>query len=68
MPDSWNRWQERVLSELEENRRDHNKLFDALTECKIELAMLKVKSGVWGAVAGFIPVAIVSVWFLLSGC
>lgn len=35
-----------------------NLLQEAIPGLRVEIAMLKVKSGLWGAVAGFLPVAL----------
>jgi hypothetical protein len=33
---------------------------------RIEIAMLKVKAGTWGAIAGLIPGALAALWMLLK--
>lgn len=54
----WNEYQKLVLNELER----HNKLIESirydLSDIKTEIAMLKVKSGLWGMVGAAIPVGI----------
>ena len=62
---SWNEWGKHVLLELEENKRDHREIEKVLRSIKVEIAMLKVKSGIWGFVAGFIPVALAMIIKLL---
>ena len=42
-------------------------LADEVTKLREEVAGLKVKSGVWGGVAGIVPAAIAIVWSLLKG-
>jgi hypothetical protein len=68
----WDSYQKLVLAKLE----DHSGLLDLLskevselrnkdiTELKVEIAMLKIKAGMWGAAAGMIPagVAVALVW------
>ncbi len=44
-----------VLSEVRENRGEIRKLAD-------DVATLKVKSGVWGFIAGAIPVSMAGIW------
>ena len=40
-------------------------LDERVTLCRVDIAGLKVKSGIWGAIAGMIPAAIaVSMWVL----
>lgn len=46
-----NQFQEHILSRLE-------KIDGHIMEIKIEIATLKVKSGVWGAVGAMIPIMI----------
>lgn len=43
-----------------------NDVSDRVGKIKVEVAMLKVKSGLWGAAAGMIPVAIVMVMMYLK--
>jgi len=54
----WTEWSKHVLKELE--RLDH--CTTALnTECakvRVEIAILKVKAGIWGVVGGAIPVVV----------
>ena len=61
----WDEWGRHVLQEL---RRHHGSLDDiekAINKIYVEIAMLKVKSGAWGALGGAIPVLIaLGVWLL----
>lgn len=64
--DSWAQWSKYVLAEL----KRINEAIDALdvkidrikdeqiSQLKIEIAMLKVKAGVWGLLGGALPVII----------
>jgi hypothetical protein len=54
----WNEWSRHVLKELERLNTNYENLQEEISLVKIEIAMLKVKAGVWGLVAGAIPVAI----------
>ena len=54
----WSEWSRHVLSELERLNKCYESLDKKLNNVAIEIAMLKVKSGIWGLVAGAIPVAI----------
>jgi hypothetical protein len=64
--DNWQTWSKFVLTDLERLRAQIAELdtkFDSLkddqiSKLKIEIAMLKVKSGVWGSIGGLIPVVI----------
>jgi len=72
----WNDYQKLVLNKLDDHS---NSLEDLNKEVKsiritdvpnlqVEIAMLKIKAGIWGAVAGAIPaaLAVVYVWLQYS--
>lgn len=46
------------MSTLEQHEKKLESMSETLTEIKVELGMLKVKSGVWGIVGGVIPMAL----------
>lgn len=54
----WNEYQKLVLHELQAHTKELEKIQTEIKNIHIELATLKVKSGVWGLVAGTVPVAI----------
>lgn len=54
----WNEYEKLVLHELQEHTKELEKLRDDIRKIHIDLAGLKVKSGVWGLIAGSIPVII----------
>jgi len=65
------RQQETMSSKLDTIRVEFHARLQAIVETEIgqmrvEVAMLKVKAGVWGAIAGFIPVALTLAYFLLN--
>ena len=62
----WKEWSKYVLKELERLNECYKKLDDKVDSVRREIAVLKVKSGIWGAVAGMIPVAVLVVLFLLN--
>ncbi len=53
MADSWSAWGKHVLLELERLNDEHEELRKEHDKSKREIAVLQVKAGVWGAVAGF---------------
>ena len=64
-PNDWKEWSKFVLAELqrlsnqsETTNTSIDKLVTKLGEVRIEVGMLKVKSGIWGLCGGLIPVAI----------
>ena len=62
---SWFAWSKHVLMQLESDAKCMREIKIELTAIKIEIAQLKVKSGVWGLIGGAIPVGIgLAVWFI----
>lgn len=65
-PDSWEEWSQYVLKELKRLNDCYEALrgelialrVNDLPEIKTEIALLKLKAGVWGAVGATIPVLI----------
>lgn len=63
-PDSngWNEWSKYVLNELKRLNDSVDKLTQEVGEMKsefrTEIALLKLKSGLWGLAGGAVPVAI----------
>jgi hypothetical protein len=54
----WGEWSKYVLKELERLNENYNSLSDKLDKLNVDLVTLKVKAGIWGAIAGSIPVVI----------
>jgi hypothetical protein len=71
---TWQEYSKLILAELErmsmEIARLNAKLdafrSDDIANVKVELAMLKVKAGMWGAVAGAIPTIAALLFWLMS--
>jgi hypothetical protein len=55
---SWRRYVLKALEDIREEQRKHGKLLEDL---KLELAVLKVKAGFWGSLAGVATATIVLV-------
>ena len=66
-PNGWTEWSKYVLKALEANEKDHEKIMAILNEQNKQLAMLQVKSGVWGFAAGAIPSVLLLVAWLTGG-
>lgn len=54
----WGVYQKLVLKELEAHGLELGRLHEELILMRIEVARLKTKAGVWGMLAGLIPVII----------
>jgi hypothetical protein len=77
MDDSWNEYRRLILSELEridkqvKSNADHidgevKTLLDFISQLRTDVEMLKVKAGVWGFLAGFIPAAAAALYVATS--
>jgi len=69
----WNEYKLLVLDQIEKVCRQVGELerkvdamrADDITAVKVEIALLKQKAGLWGAIAGLIPGALAAlVWYL----
>lgn len=61
----WNEWSRYVLKELERLNHNYEQLDGRISKIQVDIGMLKVKAGVWGALAGGIPSIIAIVITLL---
>lgn len=62
----WNEWSRHVLAELERLNGGYESINDQLRKIHIEIAMLKVKSGMWGALGGCVPVLIMALVYIMT--
>ena len=60
----WDEYKRLVMNELEDLGSKFDKMQEDITTMREEVASLKVKSGIWGAIAGLIPTVILLVYFL----
>ena len=64
-PDGWGEWSRYVLKTLERLDEDIKELTDTIGGMRRDVVMLQVKSGIWGALGGMIPVIVgLGIWFL----
>lgn len=63
----WSRWENYVIEKLKSLERSHQSLLEELHKIEIQIAMLKVKSGLWGAAGAAIPIVGLILFELLSG-
>ena len=77
MSDDWQEWKNVILIDLKDLKSgaievrkklesDHNTLMTELRKVHIELATLKIKASVWGAVAGMVPTIAALMFWLVS--
>jgi hypothetical protein len=64
-PDGWHQWAKFVLAELERLNSCYEQTRKNIEEIKVAVAQLQIKAGIFGAIGGFIPVALVIILQLL---
>ena len=63
--DSWFAWSKHVLMQLEEYSKCIHQIKRDVTDIKVEIAKLKIKASIWGAIGGEIPVVVaIGIWIL----
>ena len=62
----WENLGSHVLAELKRINTAYEKLDEKLDKAMIEIAGLKIKSGIWGLIAGAIPVIIGLILYLFK--
>ena len=62
----WDEWSKHVLMELERLNTCMMNIDNDLRKLSIEIAMLKVKAGVWGVIGGSIPAIVALAYFLIK--
>ena len=63
---NWSEYQKLVLAELERHGSLISEIDEKIGNLRVEIAMLKVKSGIWGAAAGLVSVMVFLLYQLLS--
>lgn len=62
----WSEWSKYVLKELERMHDWLNEIEKKVNSQRVEIAMLQVKAGLWGALGGIIPLLVLLGLRLLS--
>ena len=62
----WKSWSKYVLKELSRMHKLQEKFNEQQTKICVEIGMLKVKSGMWGAIGALIPITMFFVYQLLK--
>jgi len=67
--DGWEQWKEHVLAELRRHQEWLANISHVQSEILVAVGQLKVKSGLWGAVAGFVTAMTalgigLAIWFI----
>lgn len=66
-PNGWEQYQKLVLKELESHSQTLKEVNKELNTIRVEIAGLKVKAGIWGMAAGFIPAIIAVIASIFGG-
>ena len=62
----WNQYQKLVMDKLDEHDEKFTNIESKLTQIQVDIATLKVKAGVWGGIAGLVPVILGLVLFFAT--
>jgi len=63
---TWTEYSQLVLKTQEDHKELLQKILEKQNQQDIEIAMLKVKSGMWGAIGGLIPLVIGFIIYLFE--
>ena len=63
----WGEYRREVMASLGQLREDVKQLDGKVDDVRLDVAGLKIRASVWGAVAGMIPAAIAIIWHYLQG-
>ena len=64
--DSWSKYEKMVIDKLDEHGNKFNEIESKLTQIQVDIATLKVKAGIWGGIAGLVPVVLGLVLFFVT--
>lgn len=62
----WSEWGKYVLKELERLNDCYEEQQKIMQQIQVEIAMLKVKSSVWGGIAGLIPSLGLFIYYMIK--
>ena len=64
--DGWSKYEKMVIDKLDEHNNKFNEIESKLTQIQVDIATLKVKAGIWGGIAGLVPVVLGLVLFFVT--
>jgi len=62
----WSRYEKMVMEKLDDHDTKFGLIESKLTAIQVDIATLKVKAGVWGGIAGLVPVVLGLVLFYVT--
>ena len=63
---SWSKYEKMVIDKLDDHDDKFGLIENKLTQIQLDIATLKVKAGVWGGIAGLVPVVLGLVLFYVT--
>ena len=63
---SWSKYEKMVIDKLDDHDAKFGLIENKLTQIQVDIATLKVKAGVWGGIAGLVPVVLGLVLFYVT--
>jgi len=65
--DGWPEWSRFVLKELERLNSCQADIYKKINHISVDIAMLKVKSGIWGSIGALIPIIVFIIYQIFKG-
>ena len=62
----WSKYEKMVIDKLDDHGTKFNEIENKLTQIQVDIATLKVKAGIWGGIAGLVPVVLGLVLFFAT--
>ena len=62
----WSKYEKMVIDKLDDHDDKFGLIENKLTQIQVDIATLKVKAGVWGGIAGLVPVVLGLVLFYVT--
>ena len=63
---SWSKYEKMLIDKLDDHDDKFGLIENKLTQIQVDIATLKVKAGVWGGIAGLVPVVLGLVLFYVT--
>ena len=62
----WSKYEKMVIDKLDHHDTRFGLIENKLTQIQVDIATLKVKAGVWGGIAGLVPVVLGIILFFVT--
>jgi len=64
--DGWSKYEKMVIDKLDDHGNKFSEIESKLTQIQVDIATLKIKAGIWGGIAGLVPVVLGLVLFFVT--